>query len=248
MSQTAQSANFLRVALLLLCCGCKLSLSSVPLADEGAATSGDAGQSNGGDSGQANGNGGPLPADSGAASEDAQAARVRHVSCEQDAPEILPNIAVARDPRGRPLFDVFRDYACSDLAVMSYPSCASYAAGSSYGCAECLTLATADLALCVDPREDAADCAMLTAREGSCRACMPPEGKAKACCAGLDVDCRAWPFEGSSGPGQLCAQHSDCQEGLLCKTTLFGGSGQCSCPEQDVVDDRQSCLTTRSMP
>jgi hypothetical protein len=72
--------------------------------------------------------------------------------------------------------------------------------------------------------------------------------KAQLCCAKTPgIDCRTWPFHGTSKPGQICALHADCEPGLWCQGGLYddgpspanGGDtvwGRCTCPGVDVEE------------
>jgi hypothetical protein len=85
------------------------------------------------------------------------------------------------------------------------------------------------------------------AHGSGCISCVPAAVKEQACCLGLAVDCRAWPFHGSSRSGELCARHSDCEPGLVCKE-LTGESrfALCACPESSPPSaDVNGCLWER---
>jgi hypothetical protein len=176
----------------------------------------------------------PIPADAGAlARAEAGAAAPTHAACTEPAPETPPDApAVASTAAGRPEFDLYRDLDCDELAQIA--RCDQPDLSDPYACSHCLGASDAPAqAVCV-PRARRG-CVPVFHGPG-CISCVAPEVKARACCLGLDLDCRAWPFDASSGPGQPCARGSDCEPGLLCAAvageTRFG---LCSCPEQAPV-------------
>ncbi len=237
---------------LLLWGGCEFSLSDVPVSDESAFQGQDSGMLLDADVVDDAGRGREVPPkdEAGIAHDGGpdgtSPGPAQHGSCTQSAPADLPFVSVPSDARGRPLFDLFRDHACTDEGVESYPTCQSYDANSAWQCSACFGAGSADSALCVNRDARAPGCLMLTSLDGSCSACVSAQGKAKACCAGLDVDCRPWPFDGSSGPGQLCAGHADCSPGLVCKADGMEGA-RCTCPEDlaRVQGDPSSCSPLR---
>ena len=88
---------------------------------------------------------------------------------------------------------------------------------------------------------------VLTYAGGDCHAFVSPEWKAGACCAGLaGVDCRQWPFDRTSGPGELCVTHDDCEPGLLCTGPSYYSYALCTCPgvELSQVTHPPSCRRT----
>ena len=69
--------------------------------------------------------------------------------------------------------------------------------------------------------------------DGSCWMCAPIDAKAIACCADLPgFDCRIWPYEFNGRVGDPCAQHENCEPGLVCGSG-GGGYGICQCPAPD---------------
>jgi hypothetical protein len=135
-------------------------------------------------------------------------------------------------PSGRPEFDLFLELECA--ALEHHETCdAAVERGGALECEHCLGNHDSERAagaVCV-PR--ARRGCIAVAHGAGCISCVAPEAKAQACCLGLEIDCRPWPFEQSSGPGELCARHDDCEAGLLCKTLAEERRfGVCSCPER----------------
>lgn len=157
----------------------------------------------------------------------------QHWSCELPAPAPMPALPqVNMDEGGRPSFDRWRDVDCS--APSEFP------AGCDSG-GDCLhggCLVSADSGACtysdVDIWCEGGDGEVVGYRDGTCWMCSPVETHAAACCAGQEgFDCRAWPFPGDSGPGEVCARHEDCEPGLVCGASAGVGYGLCQCPGTD---------------
>lgn len=84
----------------------------------------------------------------------------------------------------------------------------------------------------------------LTFRDGACETDVAPELKAALCCAGVPgLDCRIWPADQKSEPGQICFDRDDCAPGLLC-AKRSESSGSCACPleGQGYVANRPDCM------
>jgi len=195
--------------LVAACTACHVNIDSIPLA--------------------------PEPADAGdAAPAETAPVVVLHATCAEPPPEPLPaSPSVASDASGRPELDLYRDLDCDLLAAIA--RCAEADPADPYACTHCLGAPGAPAADAVCVPQARRGCVPVFHGSG-CVSCVAPEVKARACCIGLDVDCRAWPFDASSRPGEPCARHSDCEPGLLCAAldaeTRFG---LCSCPEQSAL-------------
>jgi hypothetical protein len=139
---------------------------------------------------------------------------------------------------GRPLFDSWRDIACQELEPADAQLCSE---SNGIECGLCFKgTESAAQGVCTSIDIDVAcdgEGEALGYGNGICWMCAPLEAHARACCEGLDgFDCRPWPFDGTSAPGMLCAQHSDCEPGLLCGSPFRSeGYGICQCPGLDVV-------------
>jgi hypothetical protein len=201
---------------------CQIDVTGIPLAKD--ASPGD-------DAAAADGSS-ELPRD---ASDDADAvahdaSTVRHGSCDHDLPTALPDPPkIATLANGRPEFDSWRDLSCAD--VEQQPTCADYTDPAPHLCPRCLGAKTdPHLQVCVP--FGSRGC-IATGHAESCVACVPATVKARACCLDLEADCRPWPFEGSSQPGELCATHADCEAGLLCTSAGEDENrfAVCACPE-----------------
>jgi hypothetical protein len=196
---------------------CQVDVSQIPLAEEDAR------------SGAAD----AAPADTGVGTQpEAEPDLRRHVACLEPVTDPLPEQpAIATTLDARPEFDLEGRFDCAQLAFVR--TCDQPETGEPYSCTSCVGAPEAgpERAVCVPFARRG--CVPMAHGPG-CVACVAPEVKAKACCLALEVDCRVWPFEGSSGPGELCARHADCAAGLVCKApadeTRFG---LCSCPEQE---------------
>jgi hypothetical protein len=144
------------------------------------------------------------------------------------------------DPTGRPAFDFWRDLPCESVA--DYPLCSPghLVRTASYECSTCLLL-EGDAGVCAGSSYTESE--LFTFREGACGGNAPAAAKARACCAGTPgVDCRSWPFELPSKPGEVCVRHLDCEPGLQCKVG-FHTAGRCLCPEVDIntLQDPPDC-------
>lgn len=166
--------------------------------------------------------------------EEAPRPPTRHDACGEPLPEPVPESPpVATTPGGRPEFDLFFELDCGQFG--DHASCTADDRDP-HACARCLSQhedTAPESAVCV-PRAQRGCIAV--AHGGGCVSCVAPEAKAKACCLGRDIDCRSWPFDAGSAPGELCARHEDCEPGLLCKTLPEERRfGLCMCPEQEAL-------------
>lgn len=157
--------------------------------------------------------------------------QVMHPACNLPFPRSAPaEPDLPVDPTGRPAFDWWRDVDCEQLSET--PACSS--SDANQDCAACLgepprpaCATSSDSDLCFGPSNAVA------AFESQCTACLTVESKARACCGGgSGVDCRPWPFEGTSAVRGLCARHTDCEPGLLCSSEPSWTFGVCTCPER----------------
>ncbi len=107
----------------------------------------------------------------------------------------------------------------------------------------CLQTALGEQGYCAVASESAPR-VRLTFRDGACETEVGPEVKAALCCAGVPgLDCRIWPADQKSGPGQICFDREDCAQGLVC-AKRSENSGSCACPfeEQGYVANRPDCI------
>jgi hypothetical protein len=163
--------------------------------------------------------------------ENAPTPPAKHPACDEPLPEPLPESPpVATTPGGRPEFDQFLELDCDQFQDQA--SCTADDRAP-FACARCLSAredTAPERAVCVPLAQRGC---IVVAHGGGCLSCVAPEAKARACCLGLDIDCRPWPFDAGSGPGELCARHDDCQPGLLCKALPEERRfGLCTCPER----------------
>jgi hypothetical protein len=166
----------------------------------------------------------------------------KHESCEHRAPRPMPAPPpVTSDASGRPTFDLWRA-ECEPLEETIL--CAPF---ESFSCGHCLDQGEqANGFACLvggPPVNCQPDEVAVGFGNGQCHACITTAQKVLACCNGLtEFDCRAWPYDQDpSGPGDLCARHSDCESGLVCKGGR-DGYGVCLCPEREVAaDNRAEC-------
>jgi hypothetical protein len=160
---------------------------------------------------------------------------IRHAACSTDRPWPLPAAPRLKvNASGRPSFDFWRDMSCDEVA--DYPLCsAEYLEGnSSWQCGSCWIGEEGGEGVCNFSGVSASSCdsvgELLTLREGLCGTCIPVAAHTRACCADLPgFDCRAWPYPADSKPGQACAEHSDCEPGLICRDSGYQ-AGVCVCP------------------
>jgi hypothetical protein len=117
-----------------------------------------------------------------------------------------------------------------------------------------LCVGAADLndGICASRGGDWPFCVPLHDLATDCWACVRPEAKARACCAGLDVDCHA-VSDGPSALGQICRRHLDCETGLLCVapeqlpwSTREISMAVCTCP--GAVPNLTACVRERVEP
>ncbi len=216
-----------------LALGCSFDLSDVPVrippdagkrgisADSGQATGGrDAGVLDGGSAGTPDA-GLPPPV-----------SPVRHASCAIAAPSPLPLAPqILTDARGRPVFDRYRDISCEEAADSA--TCTQVldcGPGS-----RCILLDQPGIGVCGDRQAEVYPA--MSFDDGRCVTHRSDLAHARACCDGLPgFDCRVWPYQQSSTPGQLCARHEDCELGLVCKERRYSGVGLCVCPDLDALD------------
>ncbi len=166
------------------------------------------------------------------AGDSGPAAPVRHATCPLVATDLRDPKSIAVDATGRPLFDLYRDIACEDVA--SHPVCDQDApcAGAS-----CIQSGEAP-GVCEDSRN--LNNFVLTMDGGRCHEQTSRAAHAKACCEGLQgFDCRAWPYASTSKPGELCARSLDCEPGLVCEPYFTSGFGLCLCPDAKHANDRR---------
>jgi hypothetical protein len=165
---------------------------------------------------------------------------VVHGTCATAAPVPLPpEPDVMRDEEGRPLFDGWRQFACEEVSDLSPTLCNDEGACPFVG--RCLRSEPDSGGVCVG-RDGPGD-VPVTMSDRQCVTAITAREKAALCCAyPRSVDCRPWPFDGSSGAGELCAVHADCKTGFVCKVGAFlvageaepgeqGSFGRCVCPE-----------------
>jgi hypothetical protein len=205
---------------------CEFNLTDLPIAPPGqpgrmdAGSHGDAGDArDGGDDGDAGGPGGDAGYDERGSSI------FRHVSCSLAATDPRDPADIAVDATGRPLFDLYRDVACADAAEQ--PLCDDDDVCERTG-------------FCLESEQGGGVCSgpgldrqfILTLDAGRCFQRASLMARVQACCQALPgFDCRAWPYDRSSKPGELCARTRDCEPGLVCSPYLLEGFGLCVCPD-----------------
>ncbi|MFT3925572.1 MAG: hypothetical protein QM778_23735 [Myxococcales bacterium] len=170
---------------------------------------------------------------------------VRHPSCVYAFPATRPPApGLPHDLTGRPIFDLWRELDCA--VVDDYPLCSpgQLVPSASWNCDLCL-LGEDDAGVCAGqgPANNPG-CGWMTSHDGACGACAPLAAKARACCAKLPgFDCRTWPFERPSKAGEVCADHEDCEPGLVC---VIAGTGfaQCACPGAGLPSSAVTCTSS----
>ncbi len=153
----------------------------------------------------------------------------KHPACRfarADALEPVPWLR--RDEAGDPLVDAWRKLDCSTVAQVLECDADSQCPFSIGHCL--LDSPNATRGVCVR----AVACGEgvpVTFRDGACSVCTDVESKAALCCAGAKgIDCRGLPFAATSGPGQACFEHGDCEPGLVCDNASPESFPVCVCP------------------
>jgi hypothetical protein len=173
----------------------------------------------------------PLPQEG-----DASALPIRHGSCINALPEVLPELRyIPVTATGRPWFDAYRDISCT--GVMNEPTCNADDECESGTCVH----EEGKPGLCSVLDNDLSR-QVISFAGGTCLSRVSAESQAMACCLRLaGFSCRKWPYEAreQSQQGELCARHEDCQGGLVCRVGDIAnqGFGICLCPEAPVEWD-----------
>jgi len=166
---------------------------------------------------------------------------VRHASCRNPQPNPLPSVAELDPSAIKNDVNAWASLSC-ELAN------AQLACGPAESCDDrtpiCLRAdEKRSHGICgvgrpSSDKESKAPTTLLSYREGACIVTAQIQEKAAACCQGLDgFDCRTYPFGTRSKPGQRCARHIDCEQGLVCEAPGF-----CACPGEPVQIDDPACL------
>lgn len=169
----------------------------------------------------------------------------RHPQCKEPLPAELPSLPPINLTNGFPAFKEWQSISC-DTAKKQASLCPEWTgSNTSPGeCGSCLHGAPDDDGVCTYGDVDVwcdGEGEVIGLAPG-CWICSPPEVHARACCEGLDVDCREWPFLSDSARGMICARHEDCELGLVCGAPGTGsGYGICKCPEDDPVKWNAEC-------
>jgi len=213
--------------------GCELNLSAIPTEQDMSRS--DAGERTGlpGEAGARP----PRTLEAGAVEEGGVAdagnprAGLKHKSCERSFPEAPPDEPiVATDPRGEPLFDAWRTLSCEDAST--HPTCGEYDGSRAFSCFQCLGSKDLTGGICAHDvaTSEPMPCVPVHDLAHDCWTCVEPEAKARACCLDLDVDCRTTADEALGEPGQVCARHADCEDGLACVDDPSSETKLCACP------------------
>jgi len=212
--------------------GCQLNLSAIPTG-QGMSGSDAGGKGQPGDAGALPPNtreAGPVD-EGGVADAGSSRAGSKHESCDEAFPQDPPDEPIfATDPFGAPLFDAWRNLSCEQAAT--HPTCAEYDGSRAFSCFQCL--GSKDLTGGVCAHDGATEapmpCVPVHDLAHDCWTCVEPEAKARACCLDLEVDCRTTADEALGAPGQVCARHADCEDGLACVDDAGSTIKVCACP------------------
>jgi hypothetical protein len=163
-------------------------------------------------------------------SADASLGLFVHDECAAPLPsELPPAPPVMVDASGRPLFDLYRDVSCKDAEAQ--PLCDGDTPCPASFATSCVRAEDSDAGVCAMGVSDTGR-VPFSVGNGRCVAWGVLSVHQRACCANIPgVDCRPWPYQVKSQPGELCARHEDCARGLLC--TPYYSYGVCSCPDSD---------------
>jgi len=156
------------------------------------------------------------------------------MTCEHAMPAIKPSVPdVNSDGWGRPLFDTWMDLSCDDTAHIQ-----DCDASNPCDDAVCLIGTPGGHGVCAPSGDEDIWCdgegEVMTYYDHLCWLCVDLAVHAAACCRyPNEFDCREWPYKGSSTPGDACARHNDCMDGLVCGRHRGLGYGICQCPQLD---------------